>query len=347
MVYCAELKIRIKRIVNKIGLFFFMTRLLHTRSFLKLINFTIRRHVLTRKIPAVAIIALTFRCNCRCAHCSAGLFGPGSRELSIEEWKHVIDQLDSLGVPRLHISGGEPTLKEGFEEIVGYACRKGMVVFLETNGSGLDLAAVRKLKRSGLASIDVSLDDIDAAVHDKLRGLSGSYEKALVLLRDCREAGIPHMVSTYATADSIYSGRLKRLIDFSRESGVCAVRILPPQPSGRWLGKLQFQLSEKDRQALRDLASVHVIIDRTRLPLCPIKNKHCVFIFSDGEIGPCPHLPFSFGNTRQISVEKALDRMVESPMFSETSVCYINAPEFNKKYIAPVLERRPALPVRV
>jgi len=317
------------------------------RSSLKLMNFVFKRYVLRRKIPAVAIIALTFRCNCRCAHCSAGLFRAGSAELSVEEWKHVIDEIDSLGVPRLHISGGEPTLKEGFEEIIAYACVKSMIVFLETNGSGIDLLTVQRLKKCGLASIDVSLDDIDAATHDELRGARGAYEKALAVLRFCREAGMPYMVSTYATADSIYSGRLKKLIEFSRRSGAGAVRILPPQPSGRWLGKLELRLGEKERRSLRRLGALQAIIDRTRIPLCLIKNKHSVFIYSDGQIGPCPHLPFSFGNVRETAIDEALDGMAANSMFTKGSICYINDPAFNKKFIDPLIKNDLALPVKV
>lgn len=326
--------------------FRFMISILQVRNVPVLLRFAIMRYLLRRQIPGVATLALTYRCPCRCEHCSAGAYEVSSGELSVLEWKNVIDQLGDLGVPRVHLSGGEPTLKEGFEEIVRHACGKGMLVFFETNGYNLNEETMIRLKKHGLSSIDVSLDNADPLAHDRLRNWSGSFDKAIEILSFCRKLDIPHMVSTYATKETIYSGELLNVIGLSKKLKATALRVLPPQPSGRWLAKDGLRLDAKDVSFLRNHYPVYPILDRLTLPLCPIKSKYSVFVGPDGEIHPCPHLPFSFGNIRQGSIADAIERMANDRMFASKSICFINEADFRNEFIIPLLGKRIPLPMR-
>jgi MoaA/NifB/PqqE/SkfB family radical SAM enzyme len=62
---------------------------------------------------------------------------------------------------------------------------------------------------------------------------------------------------------------------------------------------------------------------------------------------PCPHLPFSFGNIREVSISDALERMSKDAMFKEEATCYINNYDFRDKYINPLLTSGRKLPVRI
>jgi MoaA/NifB/PqqE/SkfB family radical SAM enzyme len=338
---------RPKFLLNKLLCFFFFLKILNCRSVFRLLSFSVQRYLFRKKIPGVAIIALTYKCLCNCVHCSAGLYETYSQELSKEEWVGVIDQLDRLGVPRLHISGGEPALKNGFVEITQYACRKGIIVFFETNGYSISEGQLRQLKKAGVASVDVSIDSADENVHDSLRRLKGSFENALKTISLCRKIGLTHMVSTYATKENIYSGELIRLIMFSRGIKACAVRVLPAQPSGRWLDKPEVSLSRKDTQYLRSRFPVYTILDRTSLSICPLKSKYTIFVSPDGELHPCPHLPFSFGNIRNSSIDEAFDKMSTHPMFRDRAVCHLHDSGFRRAFIKPALRAKRKLPIRV
>lgn len=341
------LKAFIKTCLIRILAACFILKLLNVKSAFRLAGFIIKRGILKKRIPGVAILALTYRCQCRCVHCSAGLYSITSEELNVEEWKQVIDQLDVLGVPRLHISGGEPSLKKGFETITEYASSKGIVTFFETNGYSLDRAVIERLKQAGVASIDISFDSTQAHIHDRLRGKEKSFEKALEAAKLCREVNIPCMVSTYATRENIYSGELVKLIAFARKIKASVVRILPPQPSGRWLSNFDVCLKEEDKTFLRSRLPFFTVLDRTKIPDCPIKSRYNIFVAADGELQPCPHLPFSFGNVRDISITDVLDRMAKSPMFEKKSICYLNSREFRNEFIEPILAQDNKLPIKV
>jgi len=333
--------------LNKLLIGYFIFKILNRKSVVKILRFIIARYILRKKIPALAILALTYKCQCHCVHCSAGLYQTSSEELKVEEWKKVIDELDELEVPRIHISGGEPTLKKGINEIVRYAVSKGMVTFLETNGYSLNQQLLRYLKKAGVASIDISLDSADAYTHDRLRGLEKSFEKAIQGIKLCRICKIPCMISTYATRNSIYSDDLIKLIILAKKMKASAIRIMPPQPSGRWLSNFKECLKEEDKIYLRKKFPIYAILDRTELPYCPIRTKYTVFVGPDGEIHPCPHLPFSFGNVRSIGIDEALEKMSKNAMFEKRSICYINEAGFRDKFIKPILANNKKLPMRV
>ena len=325
----------------------FIARLVRLKSFIRLIKFSVKKYLMGKDIPGVAIFALTYNCQCCCAHCSAGEYKTSSPELDLGEWRSVIDEVFALGVPRIHISGGEPSLKAGFDDIVRYASGKGFLVFFETNAYQLCEVSIKRLKDAGVSSIDISLDSHCADIHDNLRGLKKSFERAVSAVGICRKLKVENMISTYATRENIASGGLRKLIMLAKELGAGAIRILPPQPSGRWLGRTEMLLSEKDRSSLQSQFPDYAVFDRTKLPVCPIKKRYSVFVSSDGEIQPCPHLPFSFGNVRAGNVAAALGRMAAHPMFEGNSICYICDQEFNCRFISPLLKKGGGLPVKV
>ncbi len=77
-------------------------------------------------LPTTAVLELTYRCNHACTFCSCPWLdeqGPFDRrpELSIDRWKAVVGQLVRRGVSNIALTGGEPLLKQGFEELVEFA----------------------------------------------------------------------------------------------------------------------------------------------------------------------------------------------------------------------------------
>ena len=70
-------------------------------------------------IPLSAHIDITWRCNERCVHCY--LDHEGKNEMSTDEIKDVIRQLEDAGTFFLSISGGEPLLRRDCFEILEYA----------------------------------------------------------------------------------------------------------------------------------------------------------------------------------------------------------------------------------
>jgi cyclic pyranopterin phosphate synthase len=116
-------------------------------------------------------VALTDRCNFRCTYCSPSENEPPEGLLTRDELRRLFRAFADLGVRRIRLTGGEPTLRKDVVEIVADAAATPGIedVALTTNGHRLE-ELVEPLRAAGLGSLNVSLDTL---VPEKLPGVSG------------------------------------------------------------------------------------------------------------------------------------------------------------------------------
>ena len=109
-------------------------------------------------------ISVTDRCNFRCVYCmpAAGLaWLPKDDILSYEEITAVVSQLAPLGLRRLRITGGEPTIRPQLERLVAMLRAVPAVedIALSTNGVKL-LEMASSLRAAGLDRVNISADSL-------------------------------------------------------------------------------------------------------------------------------------------------------------------------------------------
>ncbi|MEO8909371.1 MAG: GTP 3',8-cyclase MoaA [Gemmatimonadaceae bacterium] len=118
-------------------------------------------------------ISVTDRCNFRCLYCMplAGLeWLPKADILSYEEIAQVVSELAPLGLRRLRITGGEPTLRPDLGILVEMLRAISGIedISLSTNGVRLPDLAV-SLKKAGLDRINMSADSLRP---ERIKGIS-------------------------------------------------------------------------------------------------------------------------------------------------------------------------------
>jgi cyclic pyranopterin phosphate synthase len=109
-------------------------------------------------------ISITDRCNFRCLYCMpvAGLdWLPKAEILAYEEIRDIVAQLAPLGLRRLRITGGEPTIRPGLCDLIGmlHAVPGIEDIALSTNGVRLPAMAA-DLKAAGLDRVNISADSL-------------------------------------------------------------------------------------------------------------------------------------------------------------------------------------------
>jgi MoaA/NifB/PqqE/SkfB family radical SAM enzyme len=84
-------------------------------------------------------IELTERCNNNCIHCGINLseddLKAKKHELAADDIKNILKEAVSLGCLSVHFTGGEPLLREDFEEIYIFARKSGLKVLIFTNAT--------------------------------------------------------------------------------------------------------------------------------------------------------------------------------------------------------------------
>jgi cyclic pyranopterin phosphate synthase len=110
-------------------------------------------------------VSLTDRCNYRCVYCmpAAGLPWLGRADLlNDDEIVEVVRQLSVMGLRRVRLTGGEPTLRPTLVGLVGRLRALGTLDDLSLSTNGVRLAALAPaLAAAGLDRVNVSVDSLD------------------------------------------------------------------------------------------------------------------------------------------------------------------------------------------
>jgi cyclic pyranopterin phosphate synthase len=156
-------------------------------------------------------LSLTEACNFRCGYCLPDGYVADGRPawLARDEVRRLLHAFASVGMRKLRLTGGEPTLRKDLLEIIADAANTDGVakVALTTNGTRLP-QHVAPWREAGLTSMNISVDSLDRGVfeavtgHDRLPEILDGVDRALelgfdaiklnaVLLRDVNDASLP------------------------------------------------------------------------------------------------------------------------------------------------------------
>ena len=173
---------------------------------------------------------LTYACNLQCVHCLSSSGQRDDRELSTAEAKQVLDELRDLQVFYINIGGGEPMVRRDFFELVEYSVASGIGVKFSTNGAFIDAEKARRLASMDYLDIQISLDGVDAATNDAVRG-AGSYDMARRAMDNLAAANFgPFKISVVVTRQNVPQlDEFKALAD----SYGAQLRVTRLRPSGR------------------------------------------------------------------------------------------------------------------
>jgi radical SAM protein with 4Fe4S-binding SPASM domain len=167
-------------------------------------------------IPVYVVWEITLACNLKCLHCGSRAGHRRARELSTDECIDVIRQLAELGTREISIIGGEAFVRKDWLTLVGAIRDHGMDCTMQTGGYKLSRDMIEAATGAGLLGLGVSIDGLQP-LHDRLRGVSGSYLEALRVLEDCRRVGLIASVNTQIT--STVMPQLSDLMDVIIEAG--------------------------------------------------------------------------------------------------------------------------------
>lgn len=144
-------------------------------------------------------IELTERCNNNCVHCYINLpaddFHAKEKELSTDEIKEILKEATSLGCLAVRFTGGEPLLREDFQELYLFARKLGLKVLLFTNATLITPSLVELFSHiPPLEKIEVSIYGMKKSSYEAVTRVSGSYDAAWRGINLLLEHKIPFVV---------------------------------------------------------------------------------------------------------------------------------------------------------
>lgn len=278
--------------------------------------------------PAHPVWEMTAACNLNCIHCHASGGEPAVDELTTEEGKRLLDQLAQISDFRMMAyTGGEPLMRGDLFELLAYSQALGFTNTIATNATLIDADVARQLRRYGVVIAAVSLDGVDAATHDHVRGQAGAFDAALRGMRALQEAGILLHVNITAMEHNLE--QLESIISLIDElgAGILLMYQLVPVGRGRGIERASLDLGANERlirtmaQAQRDSHAIMepvagpqywpFLLQRASIRSGPLlrlaetvfhgcsAGRGFVYVKPNGEVWPCPFIEVNCGNVRQ------------------------------------------------
>jgi radical SAM protein with 4Fe4S-binding SPASM domain len=127
-------------------------------------------------------LELTERCNNNCIHCYINLPADDSEsaasELSTEQLKSILAEAAQLGCLSVKFTGGEPLLREDFEELYVFARRLGLRVLIFTNGTLITpKLATLFAEILPLEAIEITVYGMNRGSYESISRATGSYNR--------------------------------------------------------------------------------------------------------------------------------------------------------------------------
>ncbi len=172
-------------------------------------------------------ISVTDRCNFRCRYCMpVEVFGPGyafmpkDELLTFEEIITLVSTLVPLGIGKIRLTGGEPLMRRGIEDLVALLAAVEGVKDIAITTNGVLLAHhAEALALAGLNRVTVSLDALDPAIFARMNGVGAKVDRVLAGISAAQAFGLPVKVNSVIQR-GVNEGEILPLARWAKSAGV-------------------------------------------------------------------------------------------------------------------------------
>jgi cyclic pyranopterin phosphate synthase len=182
-------------------------------------------------------LSVTDRCNYRCTYCMDPdhRYMPKRELLSVDEYLAVARVCVALGIRKIRITGGEPTLYPDLDELI--AGIGGLPIddlAMTTNGSRIDDASARRWRSLGLRRLTFSLDSLRDDRVERITRAKTTATTVIDAIDIARRTGFSPIKLNVVMQRDVNDDEAADFADFAREHGI-DVRLIEfmPLDSGR------------------------------------------------------------------------------------------------------------------
>ncbi|HEY6004470.1 MAG TPA: GTP 3',8-cyclase MoaA [Anaeromyxobacter sp.] len=194
-------------------------------------------------------LSLTDRCNFRCSYCAPAAPDRSGDALGRSDLARLVRLFAALGIRRVRLTGGEPTLRRDLLDVVrDVKSAPGIEeIALTTNGHLLaDLAA--PLRAAGVSRLNVSLDTLDPEKLHRLAGRAATLDRIVSGIEAAFRAGFASVKLNVVVVGGVNEDEVGALARFAWRFGATArfIELMPfgagePVPTARVKALLEAQ----------------------------------------------------------------------------------------------------------
>lgn len=262
-------------------------------------------------------VSVTDRCNMRCGYCmpkNNTKWFDSTEILSFEEIIRLSSIFANLGVEKIRITGGEPLVRPLIENLIKSIAKIPHIKSIGLTTNGLLLSdSVKKLKSSGLNSVNISLDSFKEDRFKMMTGING-LDKVISSIRKAKDAGLDVKINTVVVR-GWNDDEVVEFANFARHTGITVrfIEFMPLDGTGIWRSDLVFSKKQMIEKLESNIGKVFPVLEQE------ISAPAKLYSFSDriGTVGFIPSVSEPFCNQcdriRLTSDGRFLTCLFESP----------------------------------
>jgi radical SAM protein with 4Fe4S-binding SPASM domain len=185
-------------------------------------TYAVHQRLSQERIPVDVTLEITHRCPLACQHCYNNLpmadREAATRELTLQDYRKLLDELAAMGTFWLLFSGGEPFARKDFLDIYTYAKQKGFLITIFTNGTVITPAIADHLAQYPPFAIEITLYGRSQQIYEEMTQQPGSYERCLRGIDLLLERNLPLKLKSVPT--SINKHEVFEMQKFAEKLGV-------------------------------------------------------------------------------------------------------------------------------
>lgn len=276
------------------------------------------------KTVCSVMFELTYRCSEKCIHC----YNPGAtrndnevshrgdfEELTLDEYKYVIDELNANGLVKVCLSGGDPFSNKNAWDIIDYLYKKEIAFDVFTNGLRIT-NDIKRLADYYPRLVGISIYSGMAEDHDAITRVKGSWKRSMQVVKELSKLAVPMNLKSCVMQPNLHTYYL--VSDIAKEYGAQPqFEINITESNDGDICAKQLRLTKEQLQVvLRDKnISLYVGKEFPNYGGVPINkdimackagiNSFC--ITPNGDIKPCCAFPLILGNLLECSLGDILN----------------------------------------
>lgn len=207
---------------------------------------------------------VTSDCNLSCSFCHRCI--GEVKEYDIKNINQTIKLLKRESINEVIISGGEPLVYAELFPLLDKLKKEGFDLDICSNATLINKDIAKRLLQY-TKSISISLDGFEKIRHDSMRGIEGSWSKAVEAIRLMIGLGMNVHITTVVDSDFIC--QIPSMIEFALRNGVKSIAFLGLMPVDNGLNELMN--SENQKRIAQVLKSA-----RDKYPEIEINTKQLI-----------------------------------------------------------------------
>lgn len=255
--------------------------------------------------PTYVYLEITRKCNCACEFCQVN--EAYSKDIDMNLFAKIVNELKELNCFELRLGGGEPLMNNNLENMLHQL--NGFSIWICTNGILLNEKCCKMLKDKGVMGVRVSLDSLNEELHNEIRKNKVAFKSAVNNMKIAKRCGLEVCLSMTVGKHNV--NEIEAMKKFASVNGYqFLTHFIMPTGKGKTF---------LENNSIKNEKKIELLSDYSGEKNCVAGNQSFA-INIDGEISACTFLR-PVGSVK----ERTIQEVINDEAFAKYKRCVPNA----------------------